>query len=482
MPILRDDHRDRESIIRDRGVRSTLQKDVIRDGSNTRKNIALRAAELGGPYALWRAQDYSGSGALLDRSGKGHDLQLGSTSGADTNDPLFLPFTGEKYLFQPGVALNGATTEYVAAFATTDLDVRVQVDPAGTWSQNNAVMMHRGDATLSKGGWEFATDATGHLIGWFSLNGTAYIGPFQSSVHGFAIGTTRWVRMMRLAATGLVSFFHSLDYNPVTLTGTWTPIGTATSTAGALFVSDQRPGVGGNRNTLSVNSFNGKILRAQLMSAIDGVVVAYFDSTQASQTSQTDAMGNVWTIHRSTTGRKTVIVDRHLFLLGTDDYFETPDHADLDFGIADSFTAIIAYRRTGTAAGTLFGKKLGIADNSIGYALYDDGNVALRIADGTLETVAFGARAETSVVVAAGRRDVAADRVQAVKNGVQLQSTADATTTTLENANVFRIGRLSGASGNFLDGEFIGAAVFRRVLTNAEINEVGVYLMAGRAA
>ena len=38
---------------------------------------------------LLQAKNYSGSGAWQDESGNGHHAQLGSTSGADTNDPQF---------------------------------------------------------------------------------------------------------------------------------------------------------------------------------------------------------------------------------------------------------------------------------------------------------------------------------------------------------------------------------------------------------
>ena len=56
--------------------------------------------------AYWAAKDYSGSGDLLDGSGNGHHAQLGSTPGADTNDPLKLPYTGTQYAYFPGSAGN----------------------------------------------------------------------------------------------------------------------------------------------------------------------------------------------------------------------------------------------------------------------------------------------------------------------------------------------------------------------------------------
>ena len=57
----------------------------------------LDSAEL-----LAQAKNYSGSGDWLDEANS-HDAQFGSTSGADTNDPQFLPWDGENYVFLPEV-------------------------------------------------------------------------------------------------------------------------------------------------------------------------------------------------------------------------------------------------------------------------------------------------------------------------------------------------------------------------------------------
>lgn len=56
--------------------------------------------------AYSKASRYSGTGALLDLSGNGHHAQLGSTAGADSNDPLHLPWAGVNYVYFPGTAGN----------------------------------------------------------------------------------------------------------------------------------------------------------------------------------------------------------------------------------------------------------------------------------------------------------------------------------------------------------------------------------------
>jgi hypothetical protein len=80
---------------------------------------------------LLQAKNYSGSGAWLDESGNGHDAQLGSAAGADTNDPLCLEpdggVGGTQFLWLPGTAGNYASVASHASQNTVDLDVRVRV-------------------------------------------------------------------------------------------------------------------------------------------------------------------------------------------------------------------------------------------------------------------------------------------------------------------------------------------------------------------
>jgi len=74
--------------------------------------------------AAWKAENYQPNiDALVDLTGRGHHALFGSTVGPDTNDPLVLPFSGEKYLYLPGTAGNslavtnpGGTTYWTATF------------------------------------------------------------------------------------------------------------------------------------------------------------------------------------------------------------------------------------------------------------------------------------------------------------------------------------------------------------------------------
>lgn len=70
--------------------------DVHASGTRYRYRAILDSFDSG--ELLRQTKNYSGSGDWLDEFGNSHDAQLGSTGGADTNDPQFLPWDGEDYV------------------------------------------------------------------------------------------------------------------------------------------------------------------------------------------------------------------------------------------------------------------------------------------------------------------------------------------------------------------------------------------------
>ena len=66
---------------------------------------------------------------LLDITGREHHFVLGGTASASTNDPLRLPYDGEKYVRLPGTAGNYISTPDSAALDITgDIDIRARAD------------------------------------------------------------------------------------------------------------------------------------------------------------------------------------------------------------------------------------------------------------------------------------------------------------------------------------------------------------------
>jgi len=63
-------------------------------------------------------------------------------------------------------------------------------------------------------------------------------------------------------------------------------------------------------------------------------------------------------------------------------------------------------------------------------------------------------------------------------NGTAGTEVTDTTTGSLSNAEVLRIARLAGAGTEYADMELLAVAVFRRVLSAAEISAITAYYQA----
>ncbi len=450
-------------------------------GSDFRQNRTL----LQQAVAFAKASSYSGSGAWLDQSGRGHDAQLGSSSGSDTNDPLFLTnATLGTHLYLPGVSGNYASTPDAAALdIASDLEIRCTFAQATfpaaadarlvakfvtAGNQRSYVLYIQGGGANGLPHLQVSPDGSAQALGI----STAVL-PTTSDSKISLKGTWR-------KSDGRFQFFTSTDYNANADTGTWTQLGADvidTAAAAGIFNSTSPLEIGSTNNGTAV-LYNGRVFRAQVYNGIAGTKVfdadftatASYDATRSTLTAVT---GQAVTINRSATGRKTCVVDRPLFLLGVDDYFEVADHNDLDFAAGDSFTVAVALRKYGATANLAVIAKKQNFTTAAGYSIdTGTGGLAPRcmIADGTntCNDVApsFTAGAITSVAL---RRTVANTQIDGATNGVGSGSpTTDNTTTTLAQADVLRIGSVSGTAGSYLDGEVIAWALLRTPLSDAD--------------
>lgn len=177
-------------------------------------------------------------------------------------------------------------------------------------------------------------------------------------------------------------------------------------------------------------------------------------------------------VRRATTGRKTAIVDRDMLLFGGDDYLEVTDHDDLDFDTDESLTLVAAYRYHNAANFALLGSYTGAnADRGVGLQQTVT-NVQPIWADGTVADNSGGSGLPPTgtAITAMAIRDVTADRWYAFHNSVARPAGApDASTASLAGTQAFRIGRRAGAGTNYADMEFLGAAVFREALSDADL-------------
>ncbi len=185
--------------------------------------------------------------------------------------------------------------------------------------------------------------------------------------------------------------------------------------------------------------------------------------------------GQTVTINRSTSGYKSVVVyDRGVYALATDDYMEADDADALDIGTGESYTAVAAHRMYETIANSaiIIAKRGGYAVTDVGWQLQvrDTPRIQAQIADGTTAPAAGATSVPGNLQSALLVRDAAGPNLTVYADD-QFETVPDGTGN-LSNALSLRVGRLSGTGGGYLDMEFVGGAVFRRVLTDEEITQV----------
>lgn len=441
---------------------------------------AAAATLLSRAVAYHKVSEYGGSGALLDLSGNGHDAQFGSTVGADSNDPLYLAHDGTDYAYFPGLAGNYASTPDSAAVSITgDLDLRIRTALGNVDVVQGALIQKEEAGQFS---YRFMV-ASGQLGLYLSQDGSTVLpGAFSGtslSAAGFVNGQKFWKRATWRQSDGRVQFFTSAEdvENSEDVTN-WTQLGADKTIAiASIFDGSATLYLGTNGSYLHEHS----LYRAQVYAGLAGSDLrADFDPSRSAEphASFVAATGETWTLNRAASGRKLALVDRPILLLGTDDYLEIADHADLDFGAGQDATVLVAFRRFGTPSG--FGVYIGnatLADVDRGWAIYHNSTPAYAafISDGVSSTDTGNAPTDGEATVFAMRRE-AGTSLELLTDGVSAGSTASSVGDS-SSANAVRIGRSGGGAIYYLDMEFLAAAVFREALTDAEIAQAGEELL-----
>ena len=427
------------------------------------------------------------SDQVLDNQGWGGTsltTQLGSTSSADSNDPKYLAWDGSNYIYFPGVASNYISTPDSAALSITgDLDARVQV-ALDDWTPTAASFLFSKAGFGGARGWQLSVTTTGLLSLEWSNNGTAVLSALSTVATGITDGATKWVRVTLDVDNGAsgndVKFWLSDDGV------TYTQLGATVTQAGVTSIFDNAVAVEIGSYASGSSPSSGKFYGAQLLTAIDGTLVLDMDTSIIATGAETTFFaktGQTMTINRSTTGKKSAAVVYPLWLFGTDDYMEVADNSYIDFAATESFT-LFAVGRQFTTFGTndaILAKKADTTSTTAGYLLGNDGTTAalgrMQIGDGVAgsNAVTGASRVSGTLTSLTAVRNVSTDNTIVYLNGTAGTAVTDATTATLANAEVLRVGRLSGAGTEYNDMELVAAAIFRRALSATEITTITNY-------
>lgn len=444
------------------------------------------SAPLDRAEAFWVASQYSGSGAWQDESGNGHHAQLGSTSGADTNDPLFKDYVGTQYVYLPGTTSDNLSTPDASPLDITgDIDLRVDIaldDWAISGVRQYLIAKLVGSGTNESYAVRINNEAEGGnvLLLWSEDGTTSYKQEESSAAPSVSDGDRIQIRVTVDVDNGAsdadVKFWTRASGDLDDDTG-WSQLG-ITKTVGAttsFFAgsTDLRIGAlsGGNQ------PLTGAVYGAVIKNGIDGTLIFDAELTIPTEpfstfTEQSSNAATV-TINRSATGRKSTVVDQDMFLLGTDDYFLVADDANLDFSGTDDFTAMVALRDYDVNGGFEGAVTKGNSDVDPSWSLFtrnsDNFNFQYRDAGGATISVSNNVLLDGVSYVAAGVFNVADADLTTFIDGVAGTPVVDASPATHANALDVGIGVRTGAVDRFLDGEIHAVAIWREALSDAEI-------------
>jgi hypothetical protein len=427
------------------------------------------------------------SGALtnLGTGGSALNAVFGNTTGTDSFDPALLTHTGTNYLYLPGVTTNYSSTPDAAALDVTgDIEIVMRVAPDSWTPTAEQYLVGKYFTTTSQRSFALSMTTTGRLALRNSVDGINGIYR-ESAVSGLSAGIAYWIKVTLDVDTGsntnLATFSYAADQT--TEPSSWTTLSSTTTTVPATTTTSIYSGSAAlevGSIVSGANSLAGKVYRCIVRNGIDGTTV--FDAdfttgiTSGAQTTFTESSANAATvtINRATSGRKSVAVVRPILLFGTDDYLEVADNNLLDFGASEPFTAMVATRQwaTITSQGVPIAKKTGNGSTGTGWLIRNGvgtpADTVFDTYDGTTATNRTMPTSKTSGTLAILTGVASASQLTAYYNG-----TASAATTrqagSYANSEVMRIGRLSGASTQYVDMELVAAAVWRRALNANEI-------------
>jgi hypothetical protein len=205
-----------------------------------------------------------------------------------------------------GLSLTGTAGNYASSPNATplqitgDIDLRCKV-ALDDWTPSVQTQLIAKEITSINRSYRFEVYTSGVLGLLASPDGTASYNSLSTVATGIANGSTKWVRVTRVASTGLVTFFLSDDGT------TWTQLGAPVSgTSGNIYAGTSGLEIGsrfGGTNFL----LKGTVYRAQIRNGIDGTPVfdANFEGVSQYSAKMIESSPNSAVVTLNTTFKST---------------------------------------------------------------------------------------------------------------------------------------------------------------------------------
>ena len=391
----------------------------------------------------------------------GQTVTVTAVNAVDSADPTLLT-AGENYVYLPGTASNTVTTTHAA-----------NQNPSGNLNFSARVMMydwtpsassliyhkHNGSST----GFYVQVLTDGRLLFvWGDGVGTVIWA--TNAAMPFTNGVWYWINITLNLSTGIPTFSWALDSRSEP--SSWTNVASSYSsgTAGTTTIA---------ADTVTGPQFgaaNGEMALKRIIVRGGSTTNVDVDFTQnTDQSSFVCATGHTITISRASSGRKTVVVTKPVWLLGTDDYLEVSDNDLLDIGSTDSVTILFVFRNWLPVSGSIPISKAttnsaSAAEKRWTFRYTTANNLGFILDDGTAVESQWLKSTDGTLTVAAASIDLSN-----VYNKVGVNySTTARTPSDARNSLIMSIGTNSGGIAYF-DGEIYAVYIYRKALTAAEI-------------
>lgn len=422
---------------------------------------------------------------ITDSSGNGLDPTSFAAAGAA---PTYLAYTGTPYVWFPGV-INGnvISTPHAAAMAITDeleivARVRGDVLTAGR-------IMAKATSAAAGSAFDLAFNTSNSFFNQITSDAPANT-TLVSAIHAHTTSDTFWLKSTIDANNGthkVARFFTAAD--AATEPASYTQLGSdVTSATGIVLNNPTGTGLTLGNRTGNDRTMTGRMYYVALRTPIGGADVATFDAASCTQTGYTTGAGTVWTVTRSTAGKKLVVLSpaagqaRSLVVFGTDDYATAPVAAIPPMDATDAWSVVLVIRQwdTPTSFGRYLSTKTGSGTGK-GISIRTNGTtrqIACHFSDGTTGVDSFGPAAAAAGVKQVLVVSCTGPSVTIYVNGangtpVDLTTVGDRTTGQME------IGRDSGAASNYQDFSLIAYGTVARALTGAEADALSAYFGGG---
>ena len=432
------------------------------------------------------------NGQVLGNLGYGGynlDARFGSTSAPDTNDPTDLPWNGQNYVFI-GPSNSLSVPHSAGAQVADTMEWRLDLANVSytLTAQASIVTKHQTSVAVGSSWRVIWQNASLRLIvsdNITQVTPAATVGVAAAASLTAGERVRLKVNYVRNTGSGNYSatFWWSKDFtSALAAVSDWTLIGSTVTGASIGATNDSTASVrvgesaaGGSQpqehNVYRVqHSLNGAAAYLDINTATD--------ATSAAATSFTATSGQTVTVNRASTGKKLAIVTRPVLLFGTDDYLEVPHNALIDFDRHESLTLCIARRAFGTPTSQALVTKRATVGGAGGSAGWDirtaGGSGYLAVNEWDNGTALTGGNSPTGTAGTLHLYSAVMTPTSITGYLGTVLGSIDARSGSARNTLPFRVGATSVA-GSLADMEFLGAAIFRRALTTAELAVVAAF-------